>query len=188
MLLEKIKDFNWISEPKNVEFIEKGLLITTKEQTDFWQNSSFNISKDDGHFFACVKDGDFSLTTKWSFEKIIESAQCGLMIKSDTKNWIKAGILPTTSKKAQIGVVVANNGTCDWSVYDLKKETKSVYFRIKRKGNNFIVCYSIDGEIYTQIRLIHHLHIRDVIDVGAYACSPKNESFDCVLEEIDIDF
>ena len=83
MLLERIKDFNWVNEPKNVEFIEKGLLITAKEQTDFWQNSAFNISKDDGHFFACVKEGDFILSAKWCFEKTIESAQCGIMVKSD---------------------------------------------------------------------------------------------------------
>lgn len=186
MLLEKIKDFNWVNEPKNVEFIEKGLLITTKEHTDFWQNSAFNISKDDGHFFACVKEGDFSLTTKWSFEKFKASAQCGLMIKSDAKNWIKAGVLPTANNKAQIGVVVANNGVCDWSVNDIEENTNSIYFNIKRKGTNFIVYYSIDSKNYNQIRLVNHPHIRQVIDVGAYACSPKNESFDCVLEEIEL--
>lgn len=186
MLLEKIKDFNWLCEPKNVEFIEKGLFITTKPNTDFWQNSNFNISKDDGHFFACIKEGDFTLTTKWFFEQFKNAAQCGLMIKSDSKNWIKAGIIPTADNKPQIGVVVAYNGVCDWSLNDLAKDIHSCYFRIKRIGSNFVVYYSIDGSEYKQIRLINHLHIRQVIDVGAYACSPKDESFDCVLEEIDI--
>ena len=186
MLLEKIKDFNWVNEPKNVEFIEKGLLITAKEQTDFWQNSAFNISKDDGHFFACVKEGDFILSAKWCFEKTIESAQCGIMVKSDTKNWIKTGILPTADNKVQIGVVVANNGVCDWSVNDLSDNINNVYFKIRRKGSNFIVYYSTDGESFKQIRLVNHLHIRQVIDVGAYACSPKDNSFDCILEEIEL--
>lgn len=187
MLLEKIRNFNWINEPKNVEFIEKGLLITTKPQTDFWQNSSFNIAKDDGHFFACVREGDFCLTTKWSFDQFKEASQCGLMIKSDAKNWIKTGILPISDDNAQIGVVVANNGACDWSIIDLKENTQTIYFKIKRKGANFIVFYSLDDKEYKQIRLINHLHIRQVIDTGAYACSPKNESFDCILEEIEIE-
>lgn len=186
MLLEKIKDFNWINEPQSVEFIEKGLLITSNKQTDFWQNSTFNISKNDGHFFACTKEGDFTLTTKWSFEKIIESAQCGIMVKSDTKNWIKAGILPTTDDNIQIGTVAANNGVCDWSINDLNKKVNTIYFKIKRKGTNFIVFYSSDGKNYIQIRLINHLGIRQIIDAGAYVCSPKDEYFDCVLEEIDI--
>ena len=186
MLLEKIKNFNWINEPQNVEFIEKGLLITTKPQTDFWQNSAFNISKNDGHFFACIKEGDFSLSAKWFFEKNIASAQCGILVSSDAKNWIKAGLLSMNDELPQIGVVVANNGACDWSVIDLEKNTKTIYFKIKRKGANFIVFYSLDGNEYKQIRLINHLHIRQVIDVGAYACSPKETSFDCILEEIDI--
>lgn len=186
MLLENIKDFNWLCEPKNVEFIEKGLLISTKPQTDFWQNSSFNISKDNGHFFACIKEGDFTLATKWFFEKTIESAQCGIMVKSDAKNWIKAGIMPLGDNKIQVGVVVANNGVCDWSVHELSENVKTIYFKIKRKTSNFIVYYSINGKDYMQIRLINHLGIRQVIDTGAYVCSPKDECFDCVLEEIDI--
>lgn len=187
MLLENIKDFNWVNEPKNVEFIEKGLLISTKPQTDFWQNSAFNISKDDGHFFARVKEGDFTLSAKWCFDTFKASAQCGIMVKSDAKNWIKAGVLPTMDSKVQIGVVVANSGVCDWSINDLDKEVNSLYFNIKRKGSNFIVYYSYDGISYNQIRLVNHPHIRQVIDAGAYACSPKDNSFDCILEEIEID-
>ena len=187
MLLENIRNFNWVNEPKNVEFIEKGLLITTKPQTDFWQNSSFNISKDDGHFFACIKEGDFVISAKWFFERTLESAQCGIMVKSDAKNWIKVGILPTADGKVQIGVVVANDGVCDWSINDLSDDVNSVQFKIKRKGSNFIVYYSADDKLFRQIRLVNHLRIRQVIDAGAYACSPKGDSFDCILEEIEID-
>ena len=186
MLLEQIKNFNWVNEPQNVEFIEKGLLITTKTHTDFWQNITFNISKNDGHFFSCIKEGDFSLSAKWSFEQPVASAQCGLLVSSDPKNWIKAGILSTTNEQPQIGVVVSNNGACDWSIIDLNKDTKTVYFKIKRKIANFIVFYSLDGVEYKQIRLINHLYIRQVIDVGAYACSPKDESFTCILEDVEI--
>ena len=186
MLLENIKNFNWINEPKNVEFIEKGLLISTKHQTDFWQNNAFNISKDDGHFFACIKEGDFVISTKWFFEMTIESAQCGILVKSDPKNWIKVGLLPTADNKIQIGTVVASGGICDWSINDLDNNLNSLYFTIKRRGTNFIVYYSMDGTNYSQIRLINHPHIRQVIDVGAYACSPKDECFDCVLEEIEV--
>ena len=187
MLLEKIKNFNWINEPQNVEFIEKGLLITTKPQTDFWQNTSFNISKNDGHFFACLKEGDFSLSAKWFFEKNIASAQCGLLVSSDPKNWIKVGVLSMTDELPQIGVVTSNNGACDWSSIDLEKNTQTVYFKIKRKGDNFIVFYSPDGNEYKQIRLISHPLMRQIIDAGAYSCSPKKTSFECILEEIDIE-
>ena len=68
----------------------------------------------------------------------------------------------------------------------IEYNNKDKFFYETVGERSFIVYYSIDGKNYNQIRLINHPHIRQVIDVGAYACSPKNESFDCVLEEIDI--
>ena len=186
MLLEEIRNFDWINEPENVEFIEQGLLITTKKQTDFWQNKAFGFSKNDGHFFACSKEGNFSITAKWFFEKIIDSAQCGIMIRSDEQNWIKAGLLPTDPNSVQIGVVVANNGYCDWSTITLNNKADTLYFKIKRHESNFVVCYAQNNEKYIQIRVANLPEIKQIVEVGAYACSPKNESFDCVLEEIDI--
>ena len=186
MLLEEIRNFDWINEPKNVEFIEQGLLITTKSHTDFWQNTPFNISKDDGHFFACQKDTNFSIKAKWSFEKTIDSAQCGIMVKADSKNWIKAGLLPTATGAVQLGVVVANNGCCDWSLVYLDNSVNTIYFKMKRRDSNFVVYYAEADEKYVQIRVLNHPNIAQVVNVGAYTCSPKDETFDSILEEIEI--
>lgn len=186
MLLEEIRNFDWINEPKNVEFIEKGLLITTKPHTDFWQNSLFGISKEDGHFFACNKNDNFTVDAKWSFEKTVDSAQCGVMIRYDSKNWIKAGLLPMGAGIVQLGVVVANNGYCDWSTVSLSDDIKTINFRVKRRESNFVVYYALDDEKYAQIRVVNHSEIKQPVEVGAYACSPKDESFDCVLEEIKL--
>ena len=186
MLLENIKNFDWVNEPQNVEFIEKGMLITTKPLTDFWQNSTAGFSKDNGHFFSRTQAGDFEIFAKWSFDTILESAQCGIMVKFDSKNWIKTGILSTNPYKPQIGVVTANNGACDWSIVEAKENCKGACFRIRRKGPNFIVYYSENNEDYKQIRMITQPSIGSVVEIGAYACSPKDECFDCILEEIDI--
>jgi regulation of enolase protein 1 (concanavalin A-like superfamily) len=186
MILEEIRNFDWINEPKNVEFIEQGLLITTKPYTDFWQNASFGISKDDGHFFACNKGGNFSITGKWSFDKAVESAQCGIMIKSDKKNWIKVGMLTTDPNAIKIGVVVANNGYCDWSSVNLNNDVNTVYFKIMRRESNFVIYYACQDEKFEQIRVINHPNMTDIVEAGAYACSPKDEGFDCILEEIAI--
>lgn len=186
MLLENIREFNWLNEPQNVGFIEEGILITTKPQTDFWQSVDYNFFKDNGHFFATSKEQDFSAVTKWHFSSIKDSAQCGIMARSDAQNWLKAGILSPNPTKPQLGVVVSNQGSSDWSVIDLPTSVKDIWLKIRRRGNDFIVCYSLDGQTFNQIRMLHLPKILRVIDIGAYACSPKDESFECILEDIDI--
>lgn len=186
MLLENIKNFDWYNEPQNVRFIEEGLLIETRPQTDFWQSADYNFFKDNGHLFAENRDGDFILTVKWHFPLLKDSAQCGLMARSDAKNWIKAGILSPNPYRPQIGVVVASQGASDWSVVNLPDDVKDIWFKLRRRGSDFVVYYSLDGEKFEQIRMLHLSNVLSVIDAGAYVCSPKDESFECILEEIDI--
>lgn len=186
MILENIKDFDWYNEPENVRFIEEGLLIEAAPQTDFWQNSDSGFYKDNGHLFAENRLGNFDLCAKWHFMKIKDSAQCGIMVRSDAANWIKAGLLSPNPYHPQIGVVVANQGASDWSVTDIPEGTKDLWFQIKRRGRDFVVFYSLDGEKFNQIRMAHLPKTANETKAGAYACSPKNESFECVLEQIDI--
>ena len=75
MILENIKNFDWYNDPKNVRFIEEGLLIETAPQTDFWQNADCGFFKDNGHFFSSEFEGDFIINAKWSFRTIKDSAQ-----------------------------------------------------------------------------------------------------------------
>ena len=186
MILEKIQYFDWLNEPLDVGFNEKGLEITTRPVTDFWQNTDCNISKNDGHLFAKDEKGDFSLIVKWSFKQAKLSAQCGIMIYSDEKNWVKAGLLTTSPFSLQVGCIAANNGASDWSIHDVAEETKSLWFRIVRRGKDLAIFYSINGTRFDQIRLLHHSNIAPTLKIGAYACSPKEDRFCCTLEDIDI--
>ena len=188
MILENIKDFNWYNDPQNVRFVEEGMLIETRPRTDFWQNIDCRFQKDDGHLFAKKISGDFVLTVKWSFPLVKNSAQCGLMFRSDAQNWIKAGLLSPNFITPQIGVVSANQGSSDWSVGNLPEDCHEIWLRLRRRGKDFVVMSSIDGADFRQIRMLHLPKISDIADVGAYACSPDKESFECVLEELELSF
>lgn len=186
MILETIKNFTWYNDPRNVCFIEEGLLIETKPQTDFWQSAAYHFYKDDGHLFAENRASNFVLSGKWRFAQIKDSAQCGLMVRSDQQNWIKVGLLSPNPLYPQLGVVAANQGASDWSVVDLPPAVNELWFKIRRRGCDFVIYYSLDGANYVQIRMLHLPKTANVMAAGAYACSPKNESFECVLEEIEL--
>ncbi len=186
MILDSIRDFDWYNEPANVCFTENGMQITTWPQTDFWQNIDNRFAKDDGHFFFFRTQGDFVLDAQWFFEKIKNSAQCGAMVRFDERNWIKLGLLSQNIYRPQLGVVSANKGSCDWSIVDLPETLNSLWLRIKKCGCDFVSYYSVDGQKYQVIRMTHLPMVSDEIKAGAYACSPKDEPFECVLEELNL--
>ena len=186
MILENIKNFDWYNDPKNVRFIEEGLLIEAAPQTDFWQNADCGFFKDNGHFFSSELEGDFIINAKWSFRTIKDSAQCGAMVRTDAANWIKVGLLSPNPYRPQIGTVVSSDGASDWSAVEIPSEITELYFRIRRKGKDFVVSYSVDGEKFEQIRMLHMRKVSSLMSVGAYCCSPKDESFECILEDIDV--
>ncbi len=186
MILENIKNFDWYNEPQNVRFIEEGLLISAKPQTDFWQSADYNFYKDNGHFFAEKLSGDFILIAKWRFLSLKDSAQCGLMTRVDKQNWIKVGILSPNPYHLQIGTVVAQSGASDWSVVNLPEDTKDIWFKLLRRGKDFVVYYSLNGQKFEQIRMLHLAKAVEVMSSGAYACSPKDEGFECILEELTL--
>lgn len=186
MILGNIKEFDWFNEPNNVSFTESGLQITAQCSTDFWQNVDGNFSKDNGHFFATYQQNDFVLDCKWYFENIKDSAQCGVMARIDEHNWIKSGLLSPNIYRPQIGVIVANRGASDWSMTDIPVSLHAIWFKLKRCGKDFVCYYSIDGKNYHTIRMAHLSLATDAIKVGAYVCSPKGETFECVLEEINL--
>lgn len=186
MILGSIRDFSWFNEPDVVNFTDGGLQIIAQPQTDFWQNVDCDFYKDNGHFFASRRSNDFVFECKWRFDVLQDSAQCGAMVRIDALNWLKIGLLSPHINTPQIGVVVAHQGSSDWSMIDIPASVDFLWFKIKRKGQDFIMSYSFDGITYKSARMVHISTAKDILDVGAYACSPKNKTFPCVLEEISL--
>ena len=166
MLLENIRDFEWYNDPQNVRFVEEGMLIETKPHTDFWQNVDCSFVKDDGHFFFKQVGGDFVLSVSCSFPVVKEKAP--------------------NADVPQIGVVSSNQGASDWSIVDIPSECRKLWLKLRRRGKDFVVWYSLDGNDFKQIRLSHLPKTGDIIDIGAYACSPGNTEFESIFREIEI--
>ncbi|MCQ2741259.1 MAG: DUF1349 domain-containing protein, partial [Alphaproteobacteria bacterium] len=115
-----------------------------------------------------------------------EAAQGGIMVRFDAENWIKVGLLSPNQYSPQLGVVVAQRGSSDWSAVDLPSDIERLWFKIRRRGDDFIIWYSTSDENFKQIRMCHFSKAEKTMKIGAYACSPREEDFECVLEDIDI--
>ena len=93
MLLETLKQFDWMNEPQRVRFDDEGMFVSAKQNTDFWCCSRFNFKKDDGHFFYGRAEGDFCCDLNWEFATRGQFNQCGIMLRVDGENWFKASIM-----------------------------------------------------------------------------------------------
>lgn len=186
MLLEALQDFEWYNEPENVVFRDDDILITAIPQTDFWQSKHKGYGRDNGHFFFSRQDEDFSFAAKWSFSELKPYNQCGIMLRIDENNWIKAAVMYDNPELPMIGSSVTQNGYSDWAAQDIPQETKEIWFKIKRKQDDYQIYSSLDGENYKQIRLVHMQKEIPEVKIGAYLCTPSNKEFSATLSQISI--
>ena len=185
MILENLINFEWYNEPENVIFLDKEMKIAAHPQTDFWQSLHHKIKKDNGHFFYKKVKGDFALTVKWRAENMDLFKQCGLMVRADERNWFKASLMSKDMASPQIGTCLTISGHSDWAGATLKKEPKCVFYKLERRGDDFVCFYSFNGQKYILLRQFYLPSIDDDIKIGAYIASPQKSGFEAVLDDID---
>lgn len=187
MLLDQLRDFEWLNEPKEVNFHDGGMSILALNHTDFWQNKARNVHKDDGHFFFARKTGNFILTLHWKFLPIQNFQQCGLMLRFDEQNWMKASLMFDNPDNPKLGSCVCNGGFTDWALMPVSKNLSELWLRVKRQNGDYLLFASFDGVSFGQIRLFNFLNEDVEIKAGAYLCAPNSDDFEPVLCKLDFD-
>lgn len=177
-------DFRWMNPPGRETFEDNALVITTRENTDFWQRTHYGFQRDDGHFlYAELRDG-FCLTASLKFEGQVQYDQCGLMARVDAENWLKCSIEYENPNQSRLGSVVTNLGYSDWATQDVSSDVHQVTYRLQRRGSDFLIEYSVSGKEFSQMRIAHLHRAEETIMAGVYACSPKRAGFTCALTDL----
>ncbi len=178
-------DFYWFHEPARYH-VGTGLEIFTDEKSDFWQRTHYGFERDDGHCLLTRRAGDFSLMTRVEFQPRTMYDQCGLMVRLDSQNWIKASTEYENEHCSRLGSVVTNLGYSDWATQDITPDHREMWYRIQRRGSDFLLESSFDGAAWFQLR-IAHLHVpTEVYEIGVYACSPIGKDFWCRFKVLEI--
>jgi len=179
------EDFYWFNEPTRYQ-IGNGLEIYTDEKTDFWQRTHYGFQRDDGHCLFLRQTGDFSLTVHLEFQPHEKYDQCGLIARIDSQNWIKASTEYEDEHLSRLGSVVTNLGYSDWATQDVTSKQSERWYRLSKRGSDFLLETSLDGKAWLQIR-IAHLHAQaESYEIGVYACSPIGRDFHCRFMRLDI--
>jgi len=177
--------FFWFNEPAGYS-CDQGLIIVTKPKTDFWQCTHYGFRRDDGHCLFTNMSGDFGIETKAVFTPHAKYDQCGLMIRADSENWIKCSVEYESTSMNRLGSVITNGGFSDWATQDISTTLHSMCYRISKRGSDFMIEHSYNGNDWCQMRIAHLSHCTDSLKIGVYACSPIGEQFECGFEYIQI--
>ncbi|WP_117232596.1 DUF1349 domain-containing protein [Vibrio maerlii] len=192
---------SWINEPKTHQVTSKSVTITTEPETDFWQRSYYGFRNDNAPALQIESGENFTFTTRVDFDYQAQFDQCGLIIYLDNDNWFKASIEYENEEFSRLGSVVTNLGYSDWATTDIALPNH-IWYRLSRRGPDFLIESSIDGTTFKQMR-IFHLHklgetttemgkanpplpASNNVKFGVYACSPLKSSFTATFSEMSL--
>lgn len=181
-----LEEFRWINQPASFKLNSEVLTLETNPKTDLWQRTYYGFRNDNAPGFLREIEGDFTFSVKTNFDYKNQYDQCGILLYQDSENWVKASIEHENKVIARLGSVVTNLGFSDWATSDIPASVSEMWYRISRRGQDFYVEFSDNGEVYKQMRILHmHLPIA-VAKVGIYACSPLESNFKAVFSEFRI--
>ena len=201
----KMVDFTvgkWVYEPSISSVTPISVSITTDPATDFWQRSYYGFCNDNAPALQIKSEDNFSFTAKVSFDYKAKFDQCGLIIYLDSDNWFKASIEYENDQFSRLGSVVTNLGYSDWASSDIPLPNE-VWYRLSRRGPDFLIESSFDGVNFKQMRIFHlhklgittaemgkcspSLSANAIVNFGVYACSPLNSSFTAKFTDMNLE-
>lgn len=174
---------DWHNEPPAWTVEGDTLSVTTGDRTDFWRQTFYGFTRDDGHFLSAEVSGDFTaaVTIEGDFEKLYD--QLGLMVRADERTWMKTGI-EFTDGAPHLSAVYTNTWS-DWSVIRLDGYRGRLDLRVTRHAETLRVQFRDSGGAWQLLRL-GYLGLPAACRVGVMACSPQRAGFRARFHDLRI--
>jgi len=143
---------SWLNEPAALESIADDLVVTTADQSDFWNRTGYGFVHDNGH--ALLKDfpANTAMEVAFSADWTHEFDQAGLFLHANSEHWVKAGV-EFADGVLGLGAVVTD-GMSDWSVGHVPEWMNTrIRIRVSRTQDAITVRARADDEPWRLVRL-----------------------------------
>jgi uncharacterized protein len=168
--LEQWEDGVWLHPPVSTETAGDDLLVEACEGSDFWRTTSYGFVHDSGHALLKPFAAGQALEVTFLLDYTSQFDQAGLLVRSDARNWIKAGV-EVSDGHAQLGAVVTR-GVSDWSLAPVPGWMgREVTLRASRSGDAVTVRGRVRGEDWQLVR-VAPLPQGEPLMAGLYCCAP----------------
>ena len=178
--------WKWTRAPQNFAIAEDKVEIVTAPHTDLWQRTYYHFRNDSAPVLQMkTREKYFSFTVKATSEGKHRFDQCGVAVYFDSENWLKGSAEYENEEYAHLGSVVTVNGYSDWATTEIPAKTKTIWYRLSRRGDDFCIECSFDGKKFSQMRICHMPAATGEVPFGIYACSPEDSSFKATFTDFE---
>lgn len=174
----------WLNEPRHWNSEADSLTMTTGDKTDFWRETYYEFTRDNGHFLGVTTGNSFTATIRVRGELRTLYDQAGLMVRCDKATWIKTGVEFTDGELFLSTVVTV--GKSDWSISQPFTGLEDFYIRVTVNNGSMRVQASSDGIVWPLLRLAP-FPVASSYLVGPTACSPERSGLTVLFTEFQID-
>ncbi|MGI9547413.1 MAG: DUF1349 domain-containing protein [Flavobacteriaceae bacterium] len=168
-----LKNFNWLNKPEEYKIQNKSLIITAAENSDFFINPEDHTSTATAPVLYREVTGDFVAITRVTPDFTSQWNAAALMVLINDSNWIKFGFENSDATGPSI-VSVVTRETSDDTNGAILNDREAVWLKIARKGDNYAMHWSIDGEEYYMARLAA-MPVTDTVKLGIEAQCPTGK-------------
>ena len=158
-------------------------MMQVTPQSDYWRISHYGFTVDDAPFYFANYGGEFEAKVKLTGAYKARFDQMGLMVRTDAKNYIKAGV-EYVDGKFNVSTVVTHDKS-DWSVLTLDKAPPFIWIKVVRRLDALEIFYSLDDQNYI---LTRNAPLQDnaPVMVGLMAASPDGKGFEARFEHFSV--
>jgi uncharacterized protein len=173
----------WLNEPAQWSLAEGRLDVVTDAHTDFWRQTHYGFTRDNGHFFGAETDGDFTaeLRVEARYEALYD--QAGLMVRIDTATWVKAGI-ELSDGQPMLGSVLTD-GMSDWATGLFEGDAADFRLRVTVADGVLRLQASRDGIRWPLVRLAPFPRAARYT-VGPMCCTPERAGLGVAFSDFRI--
>ena len=160
----------WLNEPRQAEPGVDSLRMVTDEGTDFWRETHYGFTRDNGHFLGVETGNGFTaqVRIRARFEHLYD--QAGLMVRLDERRWIKAG-LEVSDGQVLLGSVLTNERS-DWATGRFDGDPTDFWMRVSLANGVLRLQASTDGKLWPLVRLCPFPEAA-TYRVGPMSCTPE---------------
>ena len=177
----------WMNRPSLWTIGRSRILFSTEPATDFWINQARQLNKFNGHALLLPIRQDLTLTVTVRAQLHEVYDQLGIFVMSDPSCWCKAGIEYRDEQASSVCSTVTYGGFSDWAGMPISSGIHTLTLRLHRWQNEFRVEFSFNGQKFKWLREFALPFTEGVAQVGFYACSPKNSTFDAEFFDMMIE-
>ena len=178
-----LETMTWLNEPSDWS-LEGGVLrAVTESRTDFWRQTFYGWTTDNGHFFHRPVTGDFTAEVTVSATHTTRFDQAGMMVRADERNWLKSG-LEVTSGALHVSTVYTRQ-LSDVSMAPLAGSPGEVAMRITRFGHALAVHCRRDNSLWQLLRL-GYLDFPATVAVGVMCCTPERAGLEATFRDFTV--